>query len=79
MKCSVYIATSVDGFIGTKDGSVDWLHTAGNGKVITGKNADMGLNDYLSSVDCMIMGRKCMDMISSMNLTGSNNILGGFS
>jgi dihydrofolate reductase len=69
MKCSVYIATSVDGFIAKKDGGVDWLHTAGNGKEITGEHADMGLNDYLSSVDCMIMGRKCMDMISSMNLT----------
>ena len=69
MKCSVYIATSADGFIAKKDGAVDWLHTAGNGKVITGENADMGLNDYLSSVDCMIMGRKCMDMISSMNLS----------
>lgn len=69
MKCSVYIATSVDGFIATKDGGIDWLHTAGNGKVITGENVDMGLGDYLSSVDCMIMGRKCMDMISSMNLT----------
>jgi len=45
------------------------LPTAGNGKVLSGANADMGLNDYLSSVDCMIMGRKCMDMISSMNLS----------
>ncbi len=69
MKYSVFIATSLDGFIATKDGGVDWLHTAGNGKVLTGENADMGLNDYMSSVDCMIMGRKCMDMISSMNLT----------
>lgn len=69
MKCSVYIATSLDGFIAKNDGGVDWLHTAGNGKVITGEHADMGLNDYMSSVDCMIMGRKCMDMISSMNLT----------
>lgn len=69
MKCSVFIATSMDGFIAKKDGNVDWLNTAGNGKAITGENADMGLNDYLSSVDCMIMGRKCMDMISSMNLT----------
>lgn len=69
MKCSIFIATSVDGFIATKDGGVDWLHTAGNGKVLTEENADMGLNDYLSSVDCMIMGRKCMDVISSMNLT----------
>jgi len=69
MKCSVFIATSMDGFIARKDGNVDWLHTAGNGKALTGENADMGLSDYLSSVDCMIMGRKCMDMISSMNLT----------
>ncbi|MDB4292159.1 dihydrofolate reductase family protein [Maribacter sp.] len=69
MKCSVYIATSADGFIATKDGGVAWLHSAGNGKVLPEENADMGLNEYLSSVDCMIMGRKCMDMISSMNLT----------
>lgn len=69
MKCSVFIATSVDGFIAKKDGNVDWLHSSGNGKILTGKNADMGLNAYLSSVDCMIMGRKCMEVISSMNLT----------
>jgi dihydrofolate reductase len=69
MKCSAFIATSVDGFISNKDGNIEWLHTAGNGKEIKGENADMGLNDYLSSVDCMIMGRKCMEMISSMNLT----------
>lgn len=63
MKCSVFIATSVDGFIAKEDGSVDWLHTAEN------PEADMGMNEYMSSIDCMIMGRKCMDMISSMNLT----------
>tara|TARA_B110000211_G_C14060313_1_gene545208 strand:+ start:838 stop:1398 length:561 start_codon:yes stop_codon:yes gene_type:complete len=69
MKCSVFIATSADGFIAKNDGSVDWLHTAGNPKADMGDQADMGLNDYMASVDCMIMGRKCMDMISSMNLT----------
>ena len=69
MKCSVYIATSVDGFIAKDDGSVDWLHTAGNPEADMGNQTDMGMNDYFSSFDCMIMGRKCMDMISSMKLT----------
>jgi dihydrofolate reductase len=30
MKCSVYIATSADGYIATTNGGVDWLHSAGN-------------------------------------------------
>ncbi len=63
MKCSVYIATSADGYIATPDGSVDWLHSAGN------QQADMGFQAYMISVDCMIMGRKCMEMIASFNLT----------
>ncbi|AQS35653.1 dihydrofolate reductase [Shewanella psychrophila] len=69
MKCSVFIATSVDGFIAKDDGGVDWLHTAGKPEADMGKQADMGMLDYMASVDCMIMGRKCMDMISSMKLT----------
>lgn len=69
MKCSVFIATSVDGYIATLDGGVDWLQTAGNPSADMGDNQDMGFNDFINSVDCMIMGRKCMEVISSMNLT----------
>ena len=69
MKCSVYIATSADGFIATLDGSVDWLHSAGNPEADMSNNPDMGFNDFIVSIDCMIMGRKCMDAISSFNLT----------
>lgn len=68
MKCSVYIATSADGYIATPDGNVDWLHTCGDLEVDMGAE-DMGFQAFMESVDCMIMGRKCMDMISSMNLT----------
>jgi len=68
MKCSVYIATSVDGFIAKPDGNVDWLHTAGNLEADMGTE-DMGFKAFMDSVDCMIMGRKCMEMISNMELT----------
>lgn len=68
MKCSVYIATSADGYIATSAGAVDWLHNAGNLDADMGDNPDMGFVAFLASVDCMIMGRKCMEMISSMNL-----------
>ena len=68
MKCSVYIATSADGYIATPDGGVDWLHTAGNLDTDMG-DEDMGFHDFMDSVDCMVMGRKCMEMISNMNLT----------
>lgn len=69
MNCSVYIATSADGYIATLDGSVDWLHTAGNSEADMGDNQDMGFDRFIKSIDCMIMGRKCMEMISSMDLT----------
>ena len=68
MKCSVYIATSIDGYIATPDGGVDWLHTSGNLEADMGSE-DMGFQSFMDSVDCMIMGRKCMEMISSMNIT----------
>ena len=67
MKCSVYIATSADGYIATPDGSVDWLHTAGNLEADM-SSEDMGFQSFMDSVDCMIMGRKCMEVISSMDL-----------
>jgi len=68
MKCSVYIATSADGYIATPDGGVDWLHSAGNQEADMGAE-DMGFQAYINSVDCMIMGRKCMEIIASMKLT----------
>ncbi|GGZ16779.1 dihydrofolate reductase [Echinicola pacifica] len=76
MKCSVFIATSTDGYIARPDGAVDWLHSAGNGQTIEGDKADMGFQHYISSVDCMIMGRKTMQTISSMDLSPDQWIYG---
>lgn len=67
MKCSAYIATSADGFIARANGSVDWLETAGKPEAGTGEGY-VDFESYMATVDCMIMGRKCMDMISSFNL-----------
>ena len=68
MKCSVFIAASVDGYIAASDGSVDWLQSAGNSQADMGSE-DMGFRAFIESVDCMIMGRKCMETIASMDLT----------
>jgi dihydrofolate reductase len=54
-KIVVYIATSADGFIARKDGSVDWLNrprTAG----------DYGMNEFFKSIDTILWGRKTYDM-----------------
>lgn len=69
MKCSVFIATSVDGFIAKTNGSIDWLHTAGNSNADMGEQADMGWAECLATHDCLIMGRNTMQVISDMNLT----------
>lgn len=69
MKCSAYIATSLDGFIAHKDGNIDWLDTAGKPDAEMGEDADMGFFEFINSVDCIIMGRKTMEWISDMNLS----------
>jgi dihydrofolate reductase len=69
MKFSVFIATSADGYIATKSGDISWLEQAGDKDVDMGNLADMNFATYLSTVDCMVMGRKCMEKISSFNLS----------
>lgn len=59
-RCSVYIATSLDGFIARTDGSIDWLMDA-NANVPEGE--DCGYALFMSSVDAIVMGRATFEQV----------------
>jgi dihydrofolate reductase len=59
-KASVYIGTSLDGFIARSDGSIDWLNEA-QGLVPEGE--DCGYKAFMDSVDALIMGRKTFEQV----------------
>jgi dihydrofolate reductase len=64
MKVSVYIATSLDGYIARTDGSLDWLDEA-NAAVPDGE--DFGFGDFFGSVDRLVMGRKTYEKVLSFD------------
>ena len=49
-KIILYVATSVDGFIARKNGSVDWLTQYNN------SGEDFGYKEFLDSVETIILG-----------------------
>jgi dihydrofolate reductase len=59
IKCSVFIATSLDGFIARKDGAIDWL--VGNEQAASGE--DYGYKAFFDSVDTLVMGRNSYDLV----------------
>ena len=69
MKCSVFIATSLDGFIASEDGGIDWLNEAGDASADMQDNQDMGFAAFMQQIDCMVMGRHTMEKIASFNLS----------
>lgn len=64
IRASVFIATSLDGFIARKDGSIDWLNEA-NGLVPPGE--DCGYKAFADSVDVLVMGRNTFDLVRTFD------------
>ena len=53
--CCVFIATSVDGFIARRDGSLDWLPPGGG--------EEHGYTAFIATVDAVVMGRGTFDIV----------------
>ena len=55
MKISVFIGTSVDGFIARKNGGLDWLPADGG--------EPHGYDEFFASVDALVIGRKTFETV----------------
>jgi dihydrofolate reductase len=64
IKTSVFIATSLDGFIARKDGSLDWLEAA---ETTIPKGEDCGYFGFMQSVDALVMGRHTFEKVLSFD------------
>ena len=59
---SVYIATSLDGYIARKNGDIDWLDQA---NTVVPEGEDCGFFSFMNSIDVLIMGRKTYEKVLS--------------
>jgi dihydrofolate reductase len=63
VRCSVFCAVSLDGFIARKDGALDWLKPAEAGL----PPADTGFDAFMSAVDTVVLGRNTFDVVLGMS------------
>jgi dihydrofolate reductase len=55
---TVYIAASIDGYIATKSGGLDWLHELPNPD-----NDDYGYAEFMNNIDALVMGRNTFEKV----------------
>lgn len=55
MRTSVFIATSLDGFIARQDGALDWLPADGG--------EPHGYDEFIATVDAIVLGRKTFETV----------------
>jgi dihydrofolate reductase len=59
-RASVFIATSLDGFIARENGDLDWLPVPEAG------GDDYGYGDFMKSVDALVIGRKTYEKMLTL-------------
>lgn len=62
-KNSVFIATSLDGYIADKNGGIDWLHSIPNPD-----KDDMGYVEFTSGIDALVMGRITYETVCGFDI-----------
>lgn len=57
MKATVFIGTSLDGYIAREDGNIDWL------TAFPDLGEDYGYHEFIKTVDALVMGRNTYDTV----------------
>jgi dihydrofolate reductase len=71
VKCSAYVATSVDGFIAGADGDIEWLLRP---EYATSGMSGLGYDDFIATVDAVVMGRNTFEKVVSMGYWDYRNL-----
>jgi dihydrofolate reductase len=71
IKCSVYIAASVDGFIARPDGDIEWLHKS---EYASPDTLNLSYDEFIATVDSLIMGRKSFEKVLSFSVWPYENV-----
>ena len=59
----VYIATSLDGYIATSDGGLNWLNEVPNPE-----QSDYGFSGFIAGIDAIVMGRNTFETVVSFGV-----------
>lgn len=60
---SVFIATSLDGYISDKNGGLDWLN-----RIPNPENNDMGYTEFINRTDAIVMGRVTFETVCGFGI-----------
>lgn len=68
-RVTIHMASSLDGFIARKDGSVDWLETSD--EFAGGESMDPGfVEEFFKTIDCYVMGARTYETATRFEAQG---------